>query len=249
MKAKWLFLLPLVFAIASCSIYHPQVVSIPLLREKGELQLDASISAASTFAPIPSSIGVNATGSYAINNWWAVQGFAACDMNKNFYLQAATGAFKPFENSVLEGYIGYGFGHSNYENTVKINGVNRYWYIKTGNYNICFGQVNYGFTNLTKAHIDLGVGVKLGEFMPNIIYKKYQYVSDDFDYIKHGELISDELYNTPFFFVEPQVFIRLGSEKTKFCIKAGMDFPSERASAEVTLMDLFDVSLGVTFKL
>ncbi len=45
MKAKLLFLLPLVFAIASCSIYHPQVVSIPLLREKGELQLDASISA------------------------------------------------------------------------------------------------------------------------------------------------------------------------------------------------------------
>lgn len=249
MKTKWLFFIVLVLSFTSCSVYHPQAVNIPLLREKGELQLDASVSAASTFIPIPSSVGINVTSSYAANDWWALQGFVGYDMDKNFYLQAATGAYKPFEHSVIEGYLGYGFGHSHYEREKSTIGNNKYWHVTKGNYNICFGQVNFGFTNLTKAHIDIGAGVKLGEFMPNITCLDYHYENDDFDYAHHGELVSDKAIKDPFFFVEPQVFIRLGSEKTKFSIKFGMDFPSEHEGSSELMMDIFNLGIGVTFKL
>lgn len=246
MKAKFLFLSVLfVVFCASCSVYHPQTVDIPLLREKNEAKLDATFSVSGI--GIPTSIGANVTASYAINHWFAVQAFANYDMRNEIYLHGALGAYKPFKHSVLEGFVGYGYGHANLSRTSK-SGSNTYQHFTTGHYNLCFGQLEYGFTNLTKAHIDCGIGFKIGYFIPNVTFSKYQYISDNTDYLHDETPISpNKDFKTPFLYYEPQVFIRLGGEKFKVNLKMGMDFSSYSSVYE--LMDMFSVGVGFTIEL
>lgn len=242
MKTKWLFFWPLALAVASCSVYHPQSVDIPLLREKGEVKVDASLSTACNVVPFPSSAGVSSTVSYAANDWLAVQGFADYDFDKGGYLQGAVGAYRPFENSVLEGFLGYGYGMADFEQH-----SNNKMRIVHGNYQQVFGQLNFGFTDLTRANIDVGLGVKVGDFIPSVNRTEYRYESDDFDYQHQGEVVGQKQFKDPFLFCEPQLFIRMGSEKVKFSIKMGAGISN--MENQVDIMDMFNIGAGVTFKL
>lgn len=236
-------------AVSSCSIYHPQAVDIPLINHADDVRVDASLGL-STWV-IPDVFTLNATASYGFNDWLAGQAHFNYG-GDNLYAQLAPGAYFPLsENAVVETYVGLGLGgawrdnisssHAN-ENDTTI--FHQYGY--SGNFFLPFAQANIGWHDLTAAHIDLAFGLKLGAYLPDFDYKKY----DD-----KGNLIagSDQTYNTANFLVEPQFLFRIGGERMKFNVKVGFNwlsdiFGSDSYSGPFTA-DLFTISTGFTFSL
>ncbi|MBQ3787177.1 MAG: hypothetical protein II849_00035 [Bacteroidales bacterium] len=236
-------------AVSSCSIYHPQAVDIPLINHPDDVRVDASLGL-STWV-IPDVFTLNATASYGFNDWLAGQAHFNYG-GDNLYAQLAPGAYFPLsENAVVETYVGLGLGgawrdnisssHANENDTTTFH---QYGY--SGNFFLPFAQANIGWHDLTAAHIDLAFGLKLGAYLPDFDYKKY----DD-----NGNLIagSDQTYNTANFLVEPQFLFRIGGERMKFNVKVGFNwlsdiFGSDSYSGPFTA-DLFTISTGFTFSL
>ena len=235
MKAYNFILLFVLFVLSSCSMYHPQAVDIPLLTTKGEIKADATFSVAATM--IPSTPGINTTISYAATDCIAVQGFADYDGETNHYFQGAIGAFKPFNRFVLEGFAGVGVGYSfhqyDYSTQNRRNEI-------FGNYNIYFGQVDFGWNNLTAVHIDVGGAIKMGAFCPNFV---------SIDYNTNDETITSQInYDSPLLLVEPQLFFRLGSESFKVCFKFGFTSLGTNKSKAEFQYEPFNFGLGVNFR-
>lgn len=240
MKTRLLFpLAALMIVLTSCSMYHPQAVDIPLLTEKGEFRADGTFSLAAVM--LPQTPGVNATFSYAATDWLAVQAFADYDCEQSYYFQGAVGAFKPFEKTVLEGFAGVGHGYSfhDYEYSTQ-HRLNQIY----GHYNIYYGQVDFGWVDLTRAHIDAGGALKVGAFCPN--FTDIDFSTED------GSVNSQVLYNDPMLLVEPQLFVRLGGEHVKVCLKFGMTLigPDVTRSDGSTgfQYEPFDFGLGINYR-
>ncbi len=228
---------------AGCSIYHPQAVDIPLINHNGDTRVDASL--AMSWWLIPGTFTANATVSHAFNDWLAGQlhGNYGGD---NFYLQGAPGAYLPLgEHSVLEGYVGLGFGGAWGDNrqpsgSSTIN--NNYSY--NGTFLIPFGQANIGWHDLTKAHIDLGFGLKVGGYLPEFSYYE---LNDD------GTTIAGSgfNYNTANLLLEPQLMARIGGEHVKFKIGLGMawlsDVYGKNSNSHNLYSDFVSLSAGLTF--
>lgn len=236
-------------AVSSCSIYHPQAVDIPLINHADDVRVDASLGL-STWV-IPDVFTLNATASYGFNDWLAGQAHFNYG-GDNLYAQLAPGAYFPLsENAVVETYVGLGLGgawrdniSSSHANSSDTTTFHQYGY--SGNFFLPFAQANIGWHDLTAAHIDLAFGLKLGAYLPDFDYKKY----DD-----NGNLIagSDQTYNTANFLVEPQFLFRIGGERMKFNVKVGFNwlsdiFASDSYSGPFTA-DLFTISTGFTFSL
>ena len=84
-------MLLLAWLVSSCVVYHPHNADIPLLHEKGEMQLDAS---ASLSAPLLAHPALNASFSYAPLQSIGLQAsFSITELN-TFYAQALAGTFK-----------------------------------------------------------------------------------------------------------------------------------------------------------
>ena len=108
MKTRFLLVAMAVLA-ASCSVYHPQSVDIPLVDHRGELRADVAVSA-STVIILPDAVNLNTTFTYAATDWLAGQLHANYG-GDNYYVQAAPGVYKPIgKRFVLEGYFGAGYG-------------------------------------------------------------------------------------------------------------------------------------------
>ena len=108
MKLRFLSL-PLFAALllTSCVVYHPHNTDIPLLREQGDLHVDGSISLS---APLFAAPAIKANVAYAPLNMLGVQASASFTDPGIYHLQAAAGTYFPFGMSVLECYVGYGYG-------------------------------------------------------------------------------------------------------------------------------------------
>ena len=134
-----------------CSSYYPQVVDIPLIKEKGDLRVDAGTSY------IPS---IHGTISYGLTNVVAIQAYGNLDVFGRFHLQGAAGLFKGFENkTVMEAYSGYGYGNSFASSLLESH----------EDYHLAFVQFNLGKTDQGKAHIDYGLGIKTGYLYSKVI--------------------------------------------------------------------------------
>jgi len=230
MKTRVLMLTLLSMALlSSCSMYHPRMVDIPLIKEKNELKIDGNLSASGTIV-IPESVDANVTVSYGVTNWMAAQAYVGYNFEKNYYMQGAVGAYKPIDKFVVEGYLGAGFGH-NYVVSKKDEGERRYY----GNYNVFFGQLNLGWTDLTAVNIDLGVGLKGGMLFPDFI---------DATVDEEGIETVYQTHTTPNPLFEPQVLFRIGSKNLKFSLKAGY---VELFDADFYL-NPFTLGLGVNYR-
>ena len=107
MKRKFMFLalLPL---LASCSIYHPQAVDMPLINHAGDVRVDANLSMSAWL--VPDATNLNLTGSVGITDALAGQLHVNYG-GDNAYVQAAPGIYFPVgENFVVETYAGFGYG-------------------------------------------------------------------------------------------------------------------------------------------
>ena len=133
-----------------CAAYYPQMVDIPLIREKGDIRIDAGYFLAHNFDE-NGTAGVHGTFSAGLTNMVAIQGYINMDLLGRLHAQGASGLFKGLENNaVIELYGGYGIGagHDN-------------------NYSLAFSQFNVGKTDVGGANIDYGLGLKGGYLFCN----------------------------------------------------------------------------------
>ena len=239
------FILPLIASflmMASCSVYHPQAVDIPLINHEGDLRVDASLGMSMWL--VPDAFHFNMTGTYGINNWLSAQAHANYG-GDNYYAQLAPGAYLPLGgNAVLEGYLGVGYGGNKREDIkaelTTENSTNNDYNIDA-HYILPFAQANIGWHDLTGANIDLGFGLKLGSYIPDITYTE---VDND------GNVLAGttETYTTPNFLVEPQLMMRLGSRNVKFNVKLGMTWMNDLwGSSTKFIYDWITGSVGITF--
>lgn len=227
MKKTILCALAATLMLSSCIVYHPQMVSLPLLKEKGETQIDASFSIDPLFLP-----SANISAAHGLTDHLALQ--AAANLMPNgsngcYYGQAAPGYYLPLPHSmVFEAYGGAGLGTSRYEpNDAKTEHYQ-------ADYQIGFAQCNFGFRDLTAAHIDLGIGLKGG-----IMHVNYSREKADTP-TKEGQ------GNTAL--IEPHLLVRLGGEHVKLTLQAGYTYLPQTYGQEAGFSYLpFNAALGMAF--
>lgn len=231
---------------ASCSIYRPQSVDIPLLQSEGETRIDAALGLSTSV--VPDAVTINATASHAFTDWMAGQVHANLGSGV-YYMQVAPGAYKTLgEKGVMEGYVGLGYGGS-LSRTGQINPDEgeAYTYDYSGRYGLLFGQGNIGWRNL--GPFEVAFGLKLGAFMPSFDYVKLD--PDD-----PTVVTGSEHYGTTNFLVEPQLQLRVGSEHVKFTTRLGLCWLSDmdrggfyNGGGDNFIHSLFTLSAGLNFTL
>ena len=184
--------------MTSCIVYHPQTIDIPLISEKNDLRVDAGISI------VPSA---NATVSYGLTDKIAVQGFGSFGADDMYYFQAATGLYKnKGDNKIFELYGGFGYGYGNaYKDA---NPGNLF-----GDYQLYFGQANFGKISNDFSNFETGIGLKVGYLHSNLIDKNYYEWTSETGLFK--------TYHDESVLLEPVGFIRFGGHRLRINVKLG----------------------------
>ena len=218
----------------SCVIYHPHNVDIPLLHEKGEMEVDATFSMT---APLMGAPALNATFSYAPFNHVGLQVAANLSNTNAYHVQGAGGGFLTMgENAVLEGYVGYGYGMSVHNTPQKKDETH---YRVDGHYSLLFGQLNFGWVNLADGVFDIGFGLKGGLMSP--VFEKTHV-------LENGETVFMEGFTGHNFLLQPQIMVRTGWKQIKLSFNMGYayltDWPDENNYFNY---ERISIGLGVHF--
>ena len=193
-----LYISILVSIVFSGCIYYPQLTDIPLIEEKSDLRIDAGVTM------LPS---INTTISYGLTDKIAIQGYGRVSSDEGYMLQAAVGRYHKFQNhTVLELYGGAGLGHGDAYKSSTGGHLN-------GNYQLYFGQINYGRIASATSNFEIGCGLKSGYMHSSLLDENYY--SQVYSHSPH------RIYYDDLIFTEPQVFLRLGGKHLRFSIKAG----------------------------
>jgi hypothetical protein len=211
---------------ASCS-YKPQLTSIPLLEEKGDLQIAGTLS--------PATISASLTASYAITDHFAAQIFGDIGANMSFG-QGAIGYFNKFSDRlVFENYSGFGYGHSYVYLDAEPSSI-------TGNHYLGFTQFNIG-ENYKSSSLtcDYGAGIKIGYLFHN--GTTYESIMRDIDWIE-----TETPHKMSSIVVEPNLFIRLGGERLKFSIQGNLCFLHSLNHRNELLYYPFNLGFGISYR-
>lgn len=182
--------------MSGCMVYHTQTTDIPLISKKNDLRIDAGVSV------IPSA---HATISYGLTDKIAIQGFGSIGTDDGYYFQLATGQYKNMGNSrVLELYGGFGYGYGDAYNDANPGSL-------FGNYQLYFGQVNYGKIADELSNLEIGFGIKAGYLHSKLTDKNY--------YEKISLTGPYKTYHDESLLFEPTGFIRVGGKKLKFSVQ------------------------------
>ena len=197
-----------IILLNSCVAYYPQVVDIPLIKEKGDIRINAGCFVAPSFYENKNTevdenedeneteswigdFGVHGTISAGLTDALAFQGYLNFDMFSRIHLQVAFGTFHAFEDkTVIELYGGWGYGNG-YMSTI---------YKNRDDYNLPFAQFNIGKSGMDKLNIDYGLGIKSGYLFCNFSDRYNQ----GYIHKKDGWIF------------EPSIFFRFGGKKVKF---------------------------------
>lgn len=198
---KLVLILIVSVTMTSCIAYRPQVAEMPLIHEKGELQMNGSIGLS---APLGDAY-FGTTASYGATDWLAVQAHVNWNGAQGAYGQVAAGAFKAWEHAVLEGYIGYGYGGNNWKN----NKTGREF---TSRFHLPYAQVEFGWAGIANGHVDIGVGVKGGCLFPDLIDLKPATDNHPESWVRS---------TSPVALLEPQFFFRAGGKHLKWTFNFG----------------------------
>lgn len=206
MAKRYLIITLVAATLSSCSIYHPQAVDIPLIDHAGDSRIDVAGSVSN------SDMALNGTYSYGFTN--CIAGQVHFNVSDHMFCgQLAGGAYKPFgDHGVLEGYVGYNSGYVKSEADVDDASSLNSKYQYDGYFAVPFGQINIGWK---WPHLDLGLGLKVGSYIPDINYNEYSY-----DQNGNKNLSISEQYTEKNLLIEPQFILRVGSEHFKWCFKA-----------------------------
>jgi len=181
-----------IILLSGCAVYMPQPVDIPLIKEKGDIRVNAGVFV----TPVVDSAGMagaHVTFSAGLTNVLAIQVFTSIDLLMRAHLQGALGLYKSFENNaVIEIYGGYGYGSSG-------------WFsreLKSDSYHLLFAQFNIGKTGIGKLNFDFGFGLKSG-----CIFN---------DYANYNKYYSPKIEGKYGWMIEPSAFFRFGGKRVKY---------------------------------
>ncbi|MDR1951202.1 MAG: hypothetical protein LBP96_03115 [Bacteroidales bacterium] len=194
-RVKTYSIVCILILLNACVVYYPQTVDIPLIKEKGDMRINAGYALSPSVEQDPDTDGIEATLSvhgslsYGLTNVVAAQAYLNFDFLGRSHIQGSVGLFKKLENDfVAELYGGYGLGTGGFqeENT------------KPDRYHLPFSQFNIGKSSKLspKLHFDYALGIKVG------------YLFTDY---KESNL-SDQRNGRVF---EPSVSLRLGGKKVR----------------------------------
>lgn len=244
MKKYYLFLLlPLV---ASCSIYHPQAVDMPLINHQGDVRVEADASMSAWL--VPDAMNINVTGSAGITDMLAGQVHINYG-GDNAYVQAAPGLYFPLsEEFVVESYAGFGYGGvwrdgdgASSRKKEESSSTSKYSY--SGKYMLPFVQLNGGWHDVGRVHLGLAFGLKVGAYMPDFTYAEFD---------SEGNALTNraEHYTRGNLLLEPQVQIGIGGEHVRWVTRLGFSWLSDITSdnSSTTFMnDWFTLGTGLQF--
>ena len=217
----------LYLGISSCGVYHPHTTDIPLISEKSDLRMDAGAS----FVP-----SVHASVSYWLTDKIAIQGFGSVGSDDRYYLQLAPGFYRnQGNNRILEIYGGFGYGYGRaYENT---NPGHLF-----GDYQLYFGQINYGKIASKTPNLEVGFGLKTGYLHSNLTDQNY--------YDWESETGPYRTFHLESLLLEPMGFVRMGGEKLKVNLKLAGAMIYEFTHTDKSLpYSYFNLGLGLNYRL
>ena len=221
-KATCYIVAVLILLNGCVSFYNPQPVDIPLIKEKGDVRVDVGyfmmpdLNYINNSDSVISSLGVHGTFSAGLTDNVAIQTYLSLDVFSKFHLQTALGLFQGFENkTVVEMYGGFGYG----------NGL---WGESKNDYFLTFTQFNIGQSDLGRAHIDYGLGLKGGFLFAN---------SSTFS--------SSTFYQNSGWIFEPSVVFRVGGRRAKYSVK--LNYLRTNTIADEYYFP-FSVSMGANFR-
>lgn len=243
---KVYFFLALLPLLASCSIYHPQAVDIPLINHAGDVRVDANVSMSAWL--VPDATNLNLTGSFGITDVLAGQVHANYG-GDNAYVQAAPGLYFPVgQKFVFESYAGFGYGGiwrngDGVSSRKKEESSYTSEYSYSGKYMLPFVQLNGGWHDIGAVHFGFAVGLKVGAYMPDFNYAEYD--------IDGNALVNRaEHYTKGNLLLEPQVQLGIGGEHVRWVTRFGFSWLSDVTgdSSSTTFMnDWFTVGTGLQF--
>lgn len=221
----WIIGLALSLTFNGCVIYNPQMTDIPLIAHKGDARLDAGISLLTS---------AHATVSYGLTDKIAIQGFGSIGEDKRNYFQAAVGKYQSkSNNAVLETYAGFGYGHGRSWNSP---GGSLY-----GDYQLYFGQVNYGKIASEKSNFETGISLKAGYLHTNLTDKNYYDFT--FEYGPFRKVIDESIL------FEPAAFIRVGGKHVRFTLKLGGTYIYKFTNTGIDLpYASLNLGLGINYR-
>lgn len=222
------------------SIYQPRVVDIPLINHQGDQRLDAALGLTAYGNP---AFGV--TYSRGFTDHLAGQAHLGGGAGHG-YLQLAPGLYTTVgENFVLEGYAGLGVASYNVGRTYETDAFDtsfHYYFTYAGKYAMPFVQGNFGWNGLLKGHFDVAFSLKTGYYIPTFDYQ--QFLPDDTPIEGRSQQ-----YTTPNVVLEPQLQIRIGGERVKYCFRVGVCWLSDMKQNPNSYLvsDFMTLSNGLTF--
>jgi hypothetical protein len=216
MKAQFQFLIffsVIIFTTHSCSVYTPNALNTPLLKEKGDFELGAHIGN-----------GTNLQAAYAIGNHLGViTNYAGTESEvsinddntkrRGSMYELGFGYFskKPDSKIIYEIYGGAGVGNVSIEK--KLSNATAYSIFKT--------STSKFFIQPAIGSVRKNFEISFATRMSVAQYRKINTTYSD------AELRSDNLYNLEqpcWMYVEPALTLRLGVENLKFQMQVGRSF-------------------------
>lgn len=180
--------------LSSCTLYLPQTAPIPIMKEKGELQIDGGI----TIFP-----GIQGSVSWSPVNHVALQGHAFADLGNVQYSQIALGYYNDLPKIFrYEVYGGAGFGDGTY---YRGSGDKTVWEMNNS-YNLYYLQLNTGRTVGKKKWVEYGLSLKSGFMDQNIHHSGFE-IDENYNGYEF-----DKHYPKKSILLEPSAFLRFGDE-------------------------------------
>lgn len=210
-------------------MYNASSVSIPTIREKGELQLEGVIT---PMSESPIFALPRASAAYGLTNHVALA--ANLDLPRQ-WMQVMGGLYFPMdEKFVWEIYGGFGIGHGTYGGFLSKSE-------DYASYKMAFVQGDCGWRNLTEfMHLDVALSLKTG-----MAFYHRTFLNDTYDGSSNEPYYTEQEGRN--FVINPMLELRFGWEKIKFNVKVGfpylipdasgfrLDAPSVDAGAGVSL--------------
>ena len=208
--------------------YIPQHAQVPLMEQRGEVQLTVGMS---TGGMLDATLSAGLTDHLATQMHMSGQ---PLQLQPGTY-SMAVGYYRHLGPVVAEAWLGME------EGTV----YNRSFWTMTadwirstsGKYNLPFVQVDCGLRDLTSLHIDCGVALRAGVMKPSFHTTSWRDSGDEATHSSYGA-------GTILF--EPQVFVRMGGRHVKYSLQAGWTLPSTRGSG-ILYYEPFSLMMGASF--
>jgi hypothetical protein len=211
----------IIFTITSCSVYTPNALNIPLLKEKGEFEVAAHVGN-----------GTNLQAVYAVSNCIGLMAnYMGTDsevtINENLVIRKGSmyeigcGYFskRPASKALFEIYGGVGFGNINLDRTL-LNAPS---------------DINFQ-SNITKLFIQPAIG-SVGKnfeisFATRLTFAQFRKINTNYSREVLLEDKLDNLEQPSWMFIEPALTLRLGIQNVKLQMQIGRSIKLNKQEIE-----------------